>query len=38
MIDLLATFTRKRTIQQIINTTAGGAYTGVSCDETSDIR
>ena len=38
MIDLLASFTRKRIIQQINNTIAGGTYTGVICDETSDIR
>ena len=34
IIDLLASFTRKRIIQQINNTIAGG----VICDETSDIR
>ena len=38
IIDLLASFTRKGIIQQINNTNAGGAYTGVIYDETSDIR
>ena len=38
IIDLFASFTRKRIIQQINNTIAFGTYTGIICDENSDIR